>query len=244
MDEAMKTIIRDQLAQLRADIAKEMHEMRQQVEGLRWEVHKQREDMSQQMEGLKKEMTEWKKDVHREAEETKQQIAGLSKPENATPDNEMVTELGQDAAAMADAFRLAMPRPMSSGGETSEYNDNLKFLCFTATFHQRYLESQSEALIFSIQSVLSGVRDPTPPPTMNENITQIVTIVSSVVAVCKDNIRPDAAEQGEKILRELTEHAKSLSEIQASPEVTKEARQIIAKSSFGVANAMKELLKL
>ena len=98
--------------------------------------------------------------------------------------------------------------------------------------------------MYAIQSVLSGVRSPTPPPTLNENLTQIITIVSSIVAVCKDNLPPASVQQGEEILRELGEHANRLSEVQAQPEVTKESRQVMAKSSFAVANAMKALMKL
>lgn len=98
--------------------------------------------------------------------------------------------------------------------------------------------------MYAIQSVLSGVRSPTPPPTLNENLTQIITIVSSIVAVCKDSLPPASAQQGVDILRELGEHANRLSETQALPEVTKESRQVMAKSSFAVANAMKALMKL
>jgi hypothetical protein len=45
-------------------------------------------------------------------------------------------------------------------------------------------------------------------------------------------------------LRELDDHANKLSEVQALPEVTKESRQTMAKSSFAIANAMKGLMKL
>lgn len=108
---------------------------------------------------------------------------------------------------------------------------------------QPYLEAQTESIVYAIQSVLSGVRSPTPSPTLNENLTQIITIVSSIVAVCNDNLPPASAVQGTEILRELSDHANRLSEVQAG-EVTKEARQIMAKSSFAVANAMKGLMKL
>ncbi|KAI9441227.1 hypothetical protein H4582DRAFT_2110203 [Lactarius indigo] len=107
-----------------------------------------------------------------------------------------------------------------------------------------YLEAQTESIIYAIQSVLSGVRSPTPSPTLNENLTQIVTIVSSIVAVCHDNLPVNQARQGGDILRELSEHANKLSETQALPEVTKESRQVMAKSSFAIANAMKVLQKL
>jgi hypothetical protein len=92
--------------------------------------------------------------------------------------------------------------------------------------------------------VLSGVRSPTPSPTLNENLTQIITIVSSIVAVCHDNLPASHALQGGDILRELSDQANKLSEMQTLPEVTKESRQVMAKSSFAIANAMKMLQKL
>ena len=92
--------------------------------------------------------------------------------------------------------------------------------------------------------MLSAVRSPTPSPSLNENLTQIITIVSSIVAVCKDNLPITSVRQGEDILQELSAHANKLSEVQAQAEVTKESRQVMAKSSFAIANAMKGLMKL
>ena len=106
------------------------------------------------------------------------------------------------------------------------------------------MEAQTEAIVYAIQSVLSGVRGPTQPQTLNDNLTQIITIVSSIVAVCNDNLPPASVQQGTEILRELGEHANKLSEVQAMPELTKESKQIMAKSSFAIANAMKGLMKL
>jgi protein SPA2 len=79
---------------------------------------------------------------------------------------------------------------------------------------------------------------------MDENMTEIITIVSSIVAVCHDNLPADRARHGGDILREMSEHAEKLSEMQALPEVTKESWQVIAKSSFAIASAMKALQKL
>ncbi|RXW21310.1 hypothetical protein EST38_g4543 [Candolleomyces aberdarensis] len=107
-----------------------------------------------------------------------------------------------------------------------------------------YLEAQTESIVYAIQSVLSGVRGPTQPQTLNDNLTQIITIVSSIVAVCNDNLPPASVQQGNEILRELGEHANKLSEVQAMPELTKESKQVMAKSSFAIANAMKGLMKL
>ena len=98
--------------------------------------------------------------------------------------------------------------------------------------------------MFAIQAVLSGVRNPTPPATLDENLTQIITIVSSIVAVCNDNFPPGSVNEGKETLHELSEHANRLSEVQALPEITKESRQVLAKSSFAIANAMKALTRL
>jgi len=76
-----------------------------------------------------------------------------------------------------------------------------------------------------------------------KNLTQIITIVSSVIAVCNDKLPPPSAQRGNELLRELREHANKLSEVHAMPGVTKESRQVMAKSSFA-ANDMKGLMKL
>lgn len=90
----------------------------------------------------------------------------------------------------------------------------------------------------------SLISTPNASPNLNEHLTQIITIVSSIVAVCKDSLPPGSVQQGNQILRDLSDHCNKLSEVQALPEVTKEARQTMAKSSFAVANAMKGLMKL
>jgi len=107
-----------------------------------------------------------------------------------------------------------------------------------------YLEAQTESIVVAIQAVLGAVRTSTPSPNLNENLTQIITIVSSIVAVCKDNLPPGSTAKGEEVLDELSDHANRLSEVQSQPDVSKEARQVMAKSSYAVANAMKQLMKL
>jgi protein SPA2 len=81
-------------------------------------------------------------------------------------------------------------------------------------------------------------------PTLNENITQIITIVSSIVAVCNNNVLAASAQQGNDIFREPNEHANKLSEVQALSEVTKESRQVMAELSFAAATAMTGLMTL
>jgi hypothetical protein len=100
--------------------------------------------------------------------------------------------------------------------------------------------------VFAIQTVLSGVRNAsTPASALGENITRVITIVSSIVAVCKDSFPPGSTARGDQLLSDLSEHANRLSEaLERGGELTKEDRQVVARSSFAVANAMKELVKL
>jgi len=51
-------------------------------------------------------------------------------------------------------------------------------------YYQTYFEAQTESIIYAIQCVLSGIHAATPSPSLNENLTQIITIVSSIVAIC------------------------------------------------------------
>jgi hypothetical protein len=92
--------------------------------------------------------------------------------------------------------------------------------------------------------VLSAVRAPVPPVSLNEHLTQVITIVASIVAVCKDSLPPSTSGQTvNQLLRDLSENCDKLSELQAQ-EKTKETRQSMAKASFAVANAMKLLLRI
>lgn len=79
---------------------------------------------------------------------------------------------------------------------------------------------------------------------LDENLTQIITIVSSIVAVCKDSFPSGSAQRGSEILRELSDNRHKLSEMQSLTDITKQTRTAMAAASFGVAKAMKELMKL
>jgi len=82
-------------------------------------------------------------------------------------------------------------------------------------------------------------------PSLNEDLTQIIATVSSIVAACQDKLPASRAQQGGDILRELSEHANKLGEVRALPgEVAKESRQVMLKSGFAIVNAMETLQKL
>jgi len=107
-----------------------------------------------------------------------------------------------------------------------------------------YLEAQSEQIVYTIQNLLSSLRAGAQGPDIHDDLTQIITIVSSIVAVSKDSLPAASVHQGEDLLRELSENCNKLSEMQAVSELTKPTRQTMQYSCFGVAKAMKELLKL
>lgn len=143
---------------------------------------------------------------------------------------------GSNASSPPPVFDRS-PGPFGSAGIDASGEDAWSEL-------KPYLEAQTGSIVYAIQSILSGVRSPNPAPSLSENLTQVITIVSSIVAVCSDNLPPASAEQGADILKALRENAKTLEDVQRLPEVTKESRQVMAKSSFAIANAMKGLMKL
>ena len=110
---------------------------------------------------------------------------------------------------------------------------------------QPYLKAQSDAIGGAIQNVVTGIWSPTPPTTFDENITQIIMIIASIVAVCKDNFPPNSVQQGREYLEQLSDNTNKLSKLQAGPPDTimKEPGQV-AKAVFTIATIMKSLGKM
>ncbi|GAA5908347.1 uncharacterized protein JCM6883_004358 [Sporobolomyces salmoneus] len=112
-----------------------------------------------------------------------------------------------------------------------------------------YIENQTEAIVHSIQSLLSAIRSGSQGEQLNENLTQIITIVSSIVAISKDALprTGTSGEEGESILNDLTNHCDKLSEMQSETSqgglqsFTKQTKQQMATASFGVAKSLKQL---
>jgi hypothetical protein len=105
------------------------------------------------------------------------------------------------------------------------------------------LENQTEAIVHSIQTLLSAIRSGVQGPKLNENLTEIIAIVSSIVAICKQSLPPSCRAQGELVLHDLTDNCNRLSEMQGSGDATftKQTKQAIANASFGVAKSLKSL---
>ncbi|EGG11533.1 uncharacterized protein MELLADRAFT_115294 [Melampsora larici-populina 98AG31] len=107
-----------------------------------------------------------------------------------------------------------------------------------------YLETQTESIVAYIQTLLSAIRGggAQGSQALTENLTQIITIVSSIVAMTTDSLPPKP--ETDRILNELSNNCNRLSEMQeisGSTIFTKQTKQAMAAASFGVAKALKEL---
>ncbi|EJT96676.1 hypothetical protein DACRYDRAFT_102761 [Dacryopinax primogenitus] len=160
---------------------------------------------------------------------------GLPTPDRSTPTNSSLQYLPLDSTQ----HRPPIPTMRDEEAVPTEGSDD------AWAELKPYLEAQSESIVHHIQTVLSGIRSGAKASELNEGLTQIITIVSSIVAVCKDSLPTASARQGQELLRELSEHCNTLSEAQViGGEVNKQMRQAMATASFGVAKALKELMKL
>jgi len=115
---------------------------------------------------------------------------------------------------------------------------------------QAYIENQTEAIVHSIQSLLSAIRSGAQSSELQENLTQIITIVSSIVAISQEalprTLTPAEEDEGSAILQDLTTHCDQLSEMQSADHAApgafnKQTKQAMAAASFGVAKSLKQL---
>ncbi|KAL8280977.1 hypothetical protein RQP46_006656 [Phenoliferia psychrophenolica] len=109
---------------------------------------------------------------------------------------------------------------------------------------KNYLETQTEAIVHSIQSLLTAIRSGAQGEQLNENLTQIITIVSSIVAISKDALPDESRAEGDDILRDLADNCDKLSGMSQSSATAvfdKQTKQAMASASFGVAKSLKAL---
>lgn len=106
---------------------------------------------------------------------------------------------------------------------------------------RNYIEVQTEAIVHSIQALLSAIREGAQGVQLSENLTQITTIVSSIVAISKGNLPAKSKSEGEKILDELTDNCEKLSEMQGQEVFDKSTKSTMASASYGVAKGLKAL---
>lgn len=81
---------------------------------------------------------------------------------------------------------------------------------------------------------------------LNEHLSEVIAIASSIVAVSTNALPASLRAEGDGLLKELVRDTDRLSEAQGSAVNTgdKSVRQQIASASFGVAKSLKALMKL
>ncbi|WVQ93612.1 hypothetical protein IAU59_000687 [Kwoniella sp. CBS 9459] len=118
-----------------------------------------------------------------------------------------------------------------------------------------YLNAQSSALVNSIQNLLAAIRTNSSPSALNEHLSEVIAIASSIVAVSSNALPSSLRGEGDGLLRDLVSNTNKLSEAQENAKQSaqgggagggfeKGLRQQIASASFGVAKSLKALMKL
>jgi hypothetical protein len=119
---------------------------------------------------------------------------------------------------------------------------------------QPYLSTQSSALVNSIQQLLAEIRNgnnangTSSTSALNDHLSEVIAIGSSIVAVASgvllnEDDGPEGVE-AQRLLAELMHSTDKLSTHQSATEFTKAARQEIASAAFGMAKALRGLMKV
>lgn len=106
---------------------------------------------------------------------------------------------------------------------------------------RNYIEVQTEAIVHSIQALLSAIREGAQGVQLNENLVQITTIASSIVVISKENLPNASRAEGEEIISDLQKNCDKLSEMQTRPDFDKGTKSAMASASYGVAKGLKAL---
>lgn len=112
---------------------------------------------------------------------------------------------------------------------------------------QPYLETQSSALVNAIQNLLAAIRTGTQTPALNEHLSEVIAIASSIVAISTNALPAGLRGEGGPLLKDLVANTNKLSEAQEQAKgggFDKSVRQVIASASFGVAKSLKAIMKL
>lgn len=113
---------------------------------------------------------------------------------------------------------------------------------------QNYLEAQTEAIVHSITSLLAAIRGGAQAPKLDDNLSQIITIVSQIIGILQENLPNSLRGDSEVIVRDLSDNCDKLAQMQISAgeegNFAKQVKQHMATASFGVAKSLKSLNSL
>lgn len=116
--------------------------------------------------------------------------------------------------------------------------------CCSFFFLQRYLDEQTEGIVRSIQALLSALRGGIQGQPLDEHLTEIITIVSSIIAMAQDHLPSESRVQGADVLREMSANRDKLVDAQDRSQggaLDKAARQAVVQASFAIARSLKQL---
>ncbi len=108
---------------------------------------------------------------------------------------------------------------------------------------QPYLQTQSSALVEAIQKLLAEIRVPGQSANLNDHISEVIAIGSSIIAITSSSL-PSDSQEGQLLLRVLIRDTDRLGEQAGRKTFDKANRQEIAGAAFGVAKSLKSLMKL
>ena len=113
---------------------------------------------------------------------------------------------------------------------------------------QNYLEAQTDAIVQSITALLAAIRGGAQANKLEENLSQIITIVSSIVAILRENLPSSLHAEAEPIVTDLSDNCDKLIDLQntatgagGQQTFSKQTKQQMATASFGIAKSLKAM---
>lgn len=98
----------------------------------------------------------------------------------------------------------------------------------------------------SITALLAAIRSGAQANKLEENLSQIITIVSSIVAILKENLPSALHGEAEPIINDLSDNCDKLVDLQNTATgpggtFSKQTKQQMATASFGIAKSLKSM---
>lgn len=100
----------------------------------------------------------------------------------------------------------------------------------------------------SITALLAAIRGGAQANKLEENLSQIITIVSSIVAILQEKLPAALHAEAEPVVNDLADNCDKLVELQntasapgAAGAFSKQTKQQMATASFGIAKSLKSM---
>ncbi|CAG8745545.1 28698_t:CDS:2 [Dentiscutata erythropus] len=225
-----------------------VNSLENQLEELR-KINEQQKQEIIRLEEERQQQLEITNDVKKEATSLIEEIKILSiKNEELSSEKESLTRT-------IDEWKSKYEKAMAEMKSLNETSFHKEVNHIDVSMLKDYLEHQTESIVQAIQTLLSSIRNGSYSNELPENITNIVTIVVSVISTCQDFLEtsPGALyrSRGDPILKDLENGVNKLGEMRET--ITNDgenfmsnraSKQRLASASFDVAKFTKELVGL